>query len=134
MNTETPPQLQSIRPLFVIRDLKASRDYYLHTLGFQLDFEGPQDDPFYCGVSRDGIGLLLKVIAPEVQPTPNPTRHEWARWDAFIHTTDPDALFAELRERSARVTKELCFLDPGLWGFEVDDVDGYRLAFAVVRD
>ncbi|HJZ76786.1 MAG TPA: hypothetical protein VKE51_33855, partial [Vicinamibacterales bacterium] len=85
-------------------------------------------------VSRDGIGIFLKTIIPDVLPCPNHTRHEWARWDAYIYTLDPDALFDEFRQRGASFVKELSFIDEGLWGFEVSDADGYVLAFFRLRD
>ena len=61
--------------------------------------------------------------------SPNHTRHEWARWDAYIYTLDPDALFDEFSQRGASFVKKLSFIDEGLWGFEVTDADGYVLAF-----
>jgi hypothetical protein len=50
---------------------------------------------------------------------PNHTRHQWARWDGYIYTLDPDALFDEFKQRGASFVKELSFIDGGLWGFEV---------------
>ena len=66
-------------------------------------------------------------------PQPNRTRHEWARWDAFIYSLDPDTLYDELRRRGATFVNELSYIDDGLWGFELTDADGYVLAFARVR-
>ena len=126
--------LASINPSFIVKDLQASIAYYIERLGFQLDFQGPSDDVYYGRVSRDGIGIFLKAIVPDVLPRPNHTRHEWARWDAYISTLDPDALFTEFRQRGASFVKELSFIDHGLWGFEVADGDGYVLAFCQVRD
>ena len=126
--------LASIRPFFIVKDLQVSISYYIERLGFQLDFKGPDDDPYYAGVSRDGIGIMLKAILPDVLPQPNHTRHEWARWDAYIYTVDPDALFDELTQRGASFVKPLSFIDEGLWGFEVTDADGYVLAFFQLRD
>jgi catechol 2,3-dioxygenase-like lactoylglutathione lyase family enzyme len=126
--------LAAINPFFIVQDLSASIDYYLARLGFQLDFQGPDEAPYYARVSRDGIGVMVKAILPEVPPRPNHTRHEWARWDAYIATVEPDALFDELRQRGATFVSELSFIDQGLWGFEVSDGDGYVLAFAQVRD
>jgi hypothetical protein len=78
---------------------------------------------------------MLKAIAPGVHPTPNHTRHEWARWDAFIYSSDPDVLFEEFKRRGGvPFVNELSFIDQGLWGFEVKDADGYVLAFAQGRD
>jgi catechol 2,3-dioxygenase-like lactoylglutathione lyase family enzyme len=125
--------LVSIRPFFIVKDLQASVAFYRERLGFQLDFEGPDDDVYYAGVSRDGIGILLKTILPDVLPCPNHTRHPWARWDAYIHTLEPDRLFDEFRRSGVPFVKELSFIDDGLWGFEITDADGYVLAFCTRR-
>ena len=126
--------LASISPFFIVKDLQASIAYYIERMGFQLDFQGPDDDVYYGQVSRDGIGIFLKTILPDVLPRPNHTRHEWARWDAYIYTLDPDTLFNEFKQRGVSFVKELSFIDHGLWGFEVTDADGYVLAFFQVRN
>ena len=126
--------LASISPFFIVKNLQASISHYIERFGFQLDFQGPAGDPYYGHVSRDGIGVMLKAILPDVLPQPNHTRHRWARWDAYIYTLDPDALFREVRQRGASFVKELSFIDDGLWGFEVTDADEYVLAFFRVRD
>ena len=125
--------LASISPFFIVKDLQASISHYVERFGFQLDFQGPPDDVYYGHVSRDGIGVMLKAIHPDVLPVPNHARHEWARWDAYLYTLDPDALFAEFKQRGASFVKELSFIDDGLWGFEVTDADGYVLAFFRTR-
>lgn len=126
--------LVSITPFFIVKDLGASIAHYVERFGFELDFEGPPDDVYYARVSREGVGIMLKVINPDVLPTPNHTRHVWARWDAYIYTMDPDALYSEFKQRGASFGKELSFIDDGLWGFEVTDADGYVLAFFRTRD
>ncbi len=130
----TARNLASISPCFIVKDLPASVSYYLERMGFQLDFQGPEGGPYYGRVSRDGIGIMLKAILPDVLPSPNRTRHEWARWDAAIYTLDPDTLFHEFKERGVSFVKELSFIDQGLWGFEVIDADGYVLAFFQLRN
>jgi len=125
--------LVSIRPFFIVKDLQASIACYVEHFGFELDFQGPEGDVYYGQVSREGIGIMLKAILPEVLPCPNHTRHEWARWDAYVYTLDPDALFNEFKHRGASFVKELSFIDDGLWGFEVSDRDGYVLAFFGMR-
>jgi len=125
--------LVSIRTFFIVQDLQASISHYIERFGFHLDFQGPDDDVYYAQVSRDGLGIFLKAIPPEVLPCPNHTRHEWARWDAYIYTLDPRPLFDEFKQRGASFVKELSFIDDGLWGFEVTDRDGYVLAFFQLR-
>lgn len=85
-------------------------------------------------MSRDGIGIILKAILPDLLPPPNGTRHEWARWDEYIYTLDPDALVKKFRQRGGSFVTELSFTEEGLWGSEVTDVDRYHLAFAPVRN
>jgi catechol 2,3-dioxygenase-like lactoylglutathione lyase family enzyme len=126
---EARRNLISISPFFIVKNLQASIAFYCERLGFQLDFQGPGDRPFYAGVSRDGIGIFLKAIGSDVLPCPNHTRHPWARWDSYIIAADPDTLFDEFRQHGVSFVKELSFIDDGLWGFEITDADGYVLAF-----
>ena len=130
---EASRNLLSITPFFIVKDLQASIAYYIERFGFQLEFQGPDGDVYYGQVTRDGVAIMLKAILPDVLPCPNHTRHEWARWDAYIYTADPDALFEEFRQRGASFVKELSFIDAGLWGFEVSDADGYVIAFFRLR-
>jgi catechol 2,3-dioxygenase-like lactoylglutathione lyase family enzyme len=125
--------LASIRPSFIVKDLQAAITYYCERLGFQLDFQGPEDGPFWAGVSRDDIGIMLKAVAPDVLPVPNHTRHEWAPPDAHIYSMDPDALFDEFSRRGASFVKKLSFVEEGLWGFAITDADGYVLVFYQLR-
>ena len=78
---------------------------------------------------RDGIGIMLKAVAPDVLPCPHHTRHEWAPPDAHIYSMDPDALFDEFTRRGASFVKKLSFVEEGLWGFSITDAD-VRLADA----
>jgi catechol 2,3-dioxygenase-like lactoylglutathione lyase family enzyme len=126
--------LVSISPFFIVKDLQASTAFYRERLGFQVEFQGPEGDVYYAGVSRDGVGIMLKTILPDVLPCPNHTRHPWARWDAYIYTLDPDTLYDEFRQRGVSFVKPLSFIDDGLWGFEITDADGYVLAFFKLRN
>jgi hypothetical protein len=85
-------------------------------------------------VSRDGIGIMLKAVAPDVPPRPNHTRHEWAPADAHIYSMDPEALFDEFSRRGASFVKKLSFIEEGLWGFVVTDADGYVITFFRLRN
>jgi catechol 2,3-dioxygenase-like lactoylglutathione lyase family enzyme len=131
---EAARNLVSIRPNFIVKDLQASITYYCERLGFQLDFQGPDGGPFWAGVSRDGIGIMLKAVAPDVPPIPNHNRHDWAPPDAHIYSMDPDALFDEFSRRGASLVRKLSFIEKGLWGFTVTDADGYLLVFFQLRN
>ena len=66
--------LTSISPFFIVKDLQVSISHYIERFGFKLDFQGPAGDVYYGHVSRDGIGIMLKAILPDVLPCPNRTR------------------------------------------------------------
>lgn len=126
--------LVAVTPFFIVKDVQTSISHYIERFGFQLDFQGPPDDVYYGRVSREGVGIMLKSITPDVLPCPNRTRHVWARWDAYIYAVDPDPLYHEFKARGATFVKDLSFIDGGLWGFEVSDADGYVLAFFCTRN
>jgi len=120
--------LTHISPFFIVANLKTAVSVYVDKLGFEVRFMGPDDDPFFAMVGRDQISIMLKEIATDVKAIPNHRRHEWARWDAYIYTADPDMLFEEYRSRGV-VFRQPIRDDDGLRGFEVMDADEYVLFF-----
>ena len=128
--TTVRAQLGFVAPFFIVRDVMPSIAFYTERLGFEVMFLGPDDDdPYFAMLERDGVRLMLKAITPEVQPTPNPSRHPWARWDAYVYTPDPDALADELASRGVSFREPLGINSDNLRGFEVMDADGYVLYF-----
>lgn len=125
----TQAQLGYIAPFFIVRDVLASIAFYKERLGFQVTFLGPEGDPYFAMLKRDGVRLMLKAITPDVQAIPNSTRHEWARWDAYVYTEDPDALAAEFAAREVPFHDPLRVNGDNLRGFEIVDPDGYVLYF-----
>jgi len=121
--------LTHIWPFFIVEDLKISIPYYVDKLGFEVRYIGPDGDPFWAIVGRDSVSIMLKAIVPGIKPIPNHTRHEWARWDAYIGTPDPDSLFDEYSANGVTFHQPLRDDGDGLRGFEVIDADGYVLFF-----
>jgi catechol 2,3-dioxygenase-like lactoylglutathione lyase family enzyme len=121
--------LTTIFPFFIIADLKTALSFYTGKLGFEVRYSGPADGPYWAIVGRDEISIMLKAIAPDIKPVPNHTRHEWARWDAYIHVSDPDGLFEEYRAGGIGFRQPLHENSDRLRGFEVMDADGYVLFF-----
>jgi len=125
--------LGAIAPFFIVRGIGAALDFYRDRLGFELVHASPQPEPFFAIVARGGARIFLKAVAPDVAPLPNPARHPWARWDAFVSTPDPDALAAELAARGVAFCEPLADSEDGLRGFAVADADGYVLFFGRPR-
>ncbi|HVZ30024.1 MAG TPA: VOC family protein [Asticcacaulis sp.] len=121
--------LNTIMPFFIVSDVTTAMVFYRDALGFSVTYMAPEDAPFFAMIRRDGASLMLKAIGPDVRPQPNPSRHPWARWDAYVDTPDPDGLATELAARGTVLHKPLGDTDDGLRGFEIRDLDGYVLFF-----
>jgi catechol 2,3-dioxygenase-like lactoylglutathione lyase family enzyme len=130
------PEISGIAPFFIVKNVPAALSFYRDRLGFDITFQGPSEDDIFFGIVRRGAAtIILKDIG--VDPVPNYTRdikQGIARWDAYLHVPDPDALAAEFSSRNVEFSRPLFKDDDdGLWGFEVKDADGYMLFFGRPR-
>src|SRR5215203_3679721 len=127
----TKPEISGIAPLFIVRNVPAALSFYRDRLGFDITFQGPEPDDIFFGIVQRGAAMIiLKDVG--VDPVPNYTRdvkQGIARWDAYLHVPDPNALAAEFSLRNVQFFEPLKHDDDGLWGFEVKDADGYILFF-----
>ena len=127
--------ITGIAPFFIVRDVPAALAFYRDRLGFHVTFQGPHPaDVFFGIVERGGAMIMLKAVS--VDPLPNCTRDVGkgsARWDAYLHVPDPDALAAEFTSCGVVFSQPLKDDDDGLRGFEVRDADGYVLFFGRPR-
>jgi|SRR5579871_1408797 len=121
--------LAHIFPFFIVDNVKVSVSFYVDKLRFHIRYIGPDNDPYWAIVGRDNISIMLKAIAPGVKPVPNHTRHEWAPWDAYISTMEPDKLFEEYLSNGVTFHKPIHNNSDNLRGFEIKDADGYVLFF-----
>jgi uncharacterized glyoxalase superfamily protein PhnB len=127
--------ITSIAPFFIVKNVPAAMAFYRDRLGFEITFQGPEPNDIFFGiVERGGAMIMLKAVG--VDPVPNYTRdikQGIARWDAYVHVPDPDALAAEFSSRGVAFFRPLKNDDDGLRGFEVQDADGYVLFFGRPR-
>ncbi|GMG83619.1 hypothetical protein LNKW23_28320 [Paralimibaculum aggregatum] len=116
-------------PFFIVTDLSAALAHYVGGLGFACLVSAPDEAPFFAMVGRGAARLMLKQVAPDLRPVPNPSLHPWAPWDAFIFSAEPDDLAAEFAARGVALAGGPATRDDGLRGFEVADPDGHVLFF-----
>jgi catechol 2,3-dioxygenase-like lactoylglutathione lyase family enzyme len=124
--------LNSVTPCFIVDDLRETLEFYQSRLGFNVLHKGGGDgqcDDYWAFVGRDQVMINFKHITHEIHPQPNHSRHEWARWDAYIFTSDPDALYTEFLSRHVPMHRELDNTSDGLRAFEIADNNGYVLCF-----
>jgi catechol 2,3-dioxygenase-like lactoylglutathione lyase family enzyme len=125
--------ITGIAPFFIVKDVPVALSFYRDRFGFDITFQGPGEDDIFFGIVQRGAAMImLKSIG--VDPVPNYTRDikkGIARWDAYLHVPDPDALAAEFASRDVEFFLPLKegYDEDGLRGFEVKDADGYLLFF-----
>jgi catechol 2,3-dioxygenase-like lactoylglutathione lyase family enzyme len=127
----TPAEISGIAPFFIVRDTGAALGFYRDRLGFDVTFQEPTVEPFFGIVRRGAAMIMLKSVG--VEPSPNYKRQPQARWDAYLHVSDPDALAAEFLSRHIEFSEPLKDTHDGLRGFELKDADGYVLFFGRPR-
>ena len=131
----TKPEIAGIAPFLIVKNVPAALAFYRDRLGFEITFQGPSEDDIFFGIVKRGAAMIMmKDIG--VDPVPNYTRDikkGIARWDAYLHVPDPDALAAEFSLRNVEFFQPLQNNDDGLRGFEVKDADGYLLYFGCPR-
>ncbi len=131
----TAPAIAGIAPLFIVRNVPAALAFYRDQLGFEITFQGPEPDDIFFGIVQRGAAMIM-VKDIGVAPAPNGTRdvgQGHARWDAYLHVPDPDALAAEFTSRQVTFSAPLADTEDGLRGFELRDADGYVLFFGRPR-
>ena len=104
---ERTATFEGVTPILRVRDLNASVQYYLQTLGFKLDFQEA-----IASVSRGRCGLFL---ADGDQGNPG----VWV----WVGVSDVDALFEEYRTSGARVRQPPTNF-PWACEMQVEDLDG----------
>jgi len=131
----TASEISGIAPLFLTTDVPTTLAFYRDRLGFDITFQGPGPEDIFFGIVQRGAAMIMfKDVG--VDPVPNYTRDVQkgiARWDAYIHVPDPDALATEFSARDVPFSEPLKDTDDGLRGFELRDANGYVLFFGRPR-
>jgi predicted enzyme related to lactoylglutathione lyase len=102
-----PTVFRGVTPIFSVRDLRASVDYYVRALGFKVDFLET-----IAWVSRDRCGIFL-VQGDQGNP---------GAW-VWIGVEDVEALYEEYRAKGANIRQPPTNF-PWACEMQVDDPDG----------
>src|SRR5687767_4902922 len=108
-------EISGIAPFFIVKNVSAALSFYRDRLGFDITFQGPEPDDICFGIVERGRAMImLKDVG--VDPVPNYTRgikQGIARWDAYLHVLDPDALAAEFVSRDVELSVPLTDTNDG---------------------
>ena len=111
------------RPVFCVRDVASSIDYYCDKLGFTKGWAFGGDKPTIAQVGRDGLDVILdagsaipRAAVPSV---------------VSMSVGDLAALHKDLQKRGARITAPPFAVEwqEGICQFDVEDLDGNVLVF-----
>jgi catechol 2,3-dioxygenase-like lactoylglutathione lyase family enzyme len=129
------PVIGGISPSFIVRNVTAAISFYRDMLGFEVEYQHPDRDPFFAIVRRDSAMIFVKSVGAEPMPNRKRSAPEVAaRWDAYVSVPDPDALAEEFTSRGVKFFEPLKDTHDGLRGFEIEDADGYLLFFGRPRE
>jgi uncharacterized glyoxalase superfamily protein PhnB len=126
--TAEKASFQGINPHFVVRDVVEAAEYYRDVFGFKI-LGYYWDPPVFAMVGRDDVVIQFGRIDRGQTVAPNRTRRGEAL-DAYIWVNDLDALFAELKEKGAKIVEEPKRQPWNCYEFGVEDAFGFRLVFS----
>jgi predicted lactoylglutathione lyase len=119
--TAIPIALGAATPVLRVRDASFSIDYYTRVLGFKINFQFPDENPFFAAVSRGQCCLFLSE-----GDQGNPGSWVW------IDGKDVESLHEEYRAAGAKIRHPPTNYS---WALEmqVEDPDGNILRFGSDR-
>lgn len=121
-------QILGSAPLFAVKNIHRSVDYYCEALGFARPHIWGEP-PFFAMPQRDGfIVMLSQVDEPrKIQPNHLVSGH----WDAYFWVRDVHGLFEEFKRNGAMISYAPEHKQAyGNIEFAVKDPDDYLIAFA----
>lgn len=127
--TKQAVRLKMINPQFVVPDVVSAAEYYRDVFGFKI-LGYFLDPPVYAIVARDDVEIHFGKLDKGVPPSPNINRRQGSL-DAYIWVNDLDSLFAELKDRGAKIIETPVLRVYKCYEMVVEDNFGYRLAFSM---
>jgi len=120
-----------VSPILGVPNVREAAEYYRDVLGFTLEEDGvfqPVPDEsggVYAIVKRPGAWIHLQVRRGEPS---NRVRPSFER-DVYMYVQAVDSLYEELNRRGAAIRQPPRETPYGLRELEVEDLNGYRIAF-----
>jgi hypothetical protein len=127
--TKSAVECRMISPQFVVPDVVAAAEYYRDVLGFLIRGYF-LDPPVYAIVARDSVEIPFGKSDSGTATLPNIRRRERSI-DAYIWVNNLDPLYAELKERGAKIVEPAVTQVYKCYEMVVEDAWGFRLAFGM---
>lgn len=119
----------TVAPVLGVADVVKSVDYFCDVLGFECDrataLYGGEEGAVYAVLARAGIAVHLQIRRGTTLTAPRGPQDT----DAYFNVSDSDALYAEYKQKTVRVLREIENSAYGLRDFMIETPDGHRLVF-----
>lgn len=116
-------------PVFLVDDVIATVEYYRDVLGFEVDFVYG-DPPIYGSVSREDAIINVSKSDPSGRRNSVAAAGTGNGVDAYVVVSDIDDVYEELKHHGATIAVEIKSQDYGMREFQIEDLNGYKLALA----
>lgn len=124
-------RLLQVAPVFLVRDLIASLEYWREKVGFNCDsvFGEP---PHFAMPSRDGVTIMLAKTPDGVEPPPPNWRVLDKCNQAYIWVEKVDKLYEELIARGATIDYTMYDTPWGTREFGIQDLDDHDITLGQI--
>ena len=121
----------SMSPNLMVKDIKASHNFYLKTLGFKLlDQEPKNADAVWMMFAYNDITIMIQSTESITEEIPQlKSEHTGGTLTFYITISDVNSYYKKVSE-SAKVIKGLEKTFYGATEFTIEDPDGYLFTFA----
>ena len=107
-----------INPTLQVQDLKVASEFYI-SLGFNLDWIWPDENPTHGSVSSGGFSFMFAKIDNDKKPE---------KADLYFKVEEVEQLHAELKSKKIEVS-DLVKTEYGMLDFSLTDPYGHHIVF-----
>ncbi len=134
MTIETSqPNVRKAVPFLWVRDIQASRRFYVDGLGFSETQRWIDGDRLrWCWLELGGAAIMLQERSGALGDEQGATAHATGGMAIYFICDDALAIYRGLRARGVSAGRP--FVGNAMWVTELTDPDGYRLAFESPTD
>lgn len=104
--TDTPPvEYQDVYSIYITKELKASRDFYVRYLDFEIAFEAS----WFVYMQSKGERKLTFALIDETHPSTPPSYGAFDKRGSFLtlQVSDAESVYERLKQRNAPITYHL---------------------------
>lgn len=133
MSPDPADNVQQAVPFFGVRDIQASRRFYIDGLGFEQTMEwSPEGKLRWCWLRLGGAALMLQEFYTDGHHANVPSDPLGVGVTVCFFCRDALAIYHAARDRGLEPSRPC--VGNGMWVTSLSDPDGYRIDFESLTD